>query len=35
LRHTCILFILEHFDKLSTRPGYWSDSLNPKLDIYT
>jgi hypothetical protein len=22
LRHTCILFILEHFDKLSTRPGY-------------
>ncbi|XVF66689.1 hypothetical protein PTKIN_Ptkin10aG0057600 [Pterospermum kingtungense] len=22
LRHTCILFILEHFDKLSTRPGH-------------
>ncbi|KAL6971508.1 hypothetical protein U1Q18_031187 [Sarracenia purpurea var. burkii] len=22
LRHTCILFILEQFDKLSTRPGY-------------
>ncbi|XWS54010.1 hypothetical protein CRYUN_Cryun10bG0051100 [Craigia yunnanensis] len=22
LRHTCILFVLEHFDKLSTRPGH-------------
>ncbi|KAL4296698.1 hypothetical protein GQ457_12G003220 [Hibiscus cannabinus] len=22
LRHTCILFILEHFDKLSARPGH-------------
>lgn len=22
LRHTCILFILEQFDKLSARPGY-------------
>ncbi|KAM7488628.1 hypothetical protein LguiB_026112 [Lonicera macranthoides] len=22
LRHTCILFILEHFHKLNTRPGY-------------
>lgn len=22
LRHTCILFILEHFDKLNARPGY-------------
>ncbi|GAY42568.1 hypothetical protein CUMW_067890, partial [Citrus unshiu] len=22
LRHTCILYIMEHFDKLSTRPGY-------------
>ncbi|KAG4185191.1 hypothetical protein ERO13_A09G214100v2 [Gossypium hirsutum] len=22
LRHTCILFILEHFDKLSARPGF-------------
>ncbi|XVF28901.1 hypothetical protein REPUB_Repub15cG0072700 [Reevesia pubescens] len=22
LRHTCILFILEHFDKLSTTPGH-------------
>ena len=21
LRHTCVLFILEQFDKLSTRPG--------------
>jgi len=28
LRHACILFILEHFDKLSARPGYWSDSFN-------
>lgn len=34
LRHACILFILKHFDKLSTRPGYWSDSLNSMLDIY-
>lgn len=34
LRHACILFILKHFDKLSARPGYWSDSLNSKLDIY-
>jgi len=25
LRHTCILFILEHFDKLSGKPGYVSD----------
>ncbi|PSR92708.1 ARM REPEAT PROTEIN INTERACTING WITH like [Actinidia chinensis var. chinensis] len=23
LRHTCILFILEQFDKLSARPGYY------------
>ncbi|KAL9410557.1 hypothetical protein AB3S75_044347 [Citrus x aurantiifolia] len=22
LRHTCILYIMEHFDKLSTRPGH-------------
>lgn len=28
LRHTCILFILEHFDKLSATPGYLSDLLN-------
>lgn len=27
LRHACILFILEQFDKLSARPGYWSDFL--------
>ena len=27
LRHTCVLFILEQFDKMSTRPGYLSLSL--------
>lgn len=28
LRHTCILFILGHFDKLSETPGYLSEFLN-------
>lgn len=29
LRHTCILFILEHFHKLNTRPGYVLHSVLP------
>ena len=28
LRHTCILFILEQFSKLSSRPGYVSLSVS-------
>uniref|UniRef100_A0A452Z256 Uncharacterized protein n=1 Tax=Aegilops tauschii subsp. strangulata TaxID=200361 RepID=A0A452Z256_AEGTS len=24
LRHTCVLFILEQFDKICTRPGFLS-----------
>ena len=28
LRHTCILFILQQFEKLSARPGYVISSIN-------
>ncbi|KAH9682793.1 ARM REPEAT PROTEIN INTERACTING WITH ABF2 [Citrus sinensis] len=33
LRHTCILYIMEHFDKLSTRPGVGPSPKVEDIDV--